>query len=462
MRIEETVGDLGAVDVSSVTFDTAEAGPGALHCCLPGSRVDGHDLASAAVAAGAAALLVERRLPLDVPQACVGPGQARAAMALASAELWGHPARAMRMVGVTGTSGKTTVTHLLGAVLEAHGWPTAVMGTLSGTLTTPESPVVQEALARHRDLGGVAVAMEVSSHALAQHRVDAIRYGVALFTNLSRDHLDFHGTMEDYFLAKASLFRPERAERGLVWSGDAWGRRLLDSAAIPVDAYDASEAEGAVAGATSSSFRWRGHPVTLHLGGAFNVTNAVAAARVAELLGVPGSTVAEGLSSLQGVPGRLEPVDRGQPFSLVVDYAHKPDALEQVLLAARAGAAPGGRVIVVFGCGGDRDRTKRPVMGEVATRLADLAVLTSDNPRSEDPLAIIAEVAAGVRRREVLVTEPDRAAAIALAVEAAGPGDVVVVAGKGHETGQQTGAERALFDDRVVAAHALEARLGAR
>ncbi|MGH9075542.1 MAG: glutamate ligase domain-containing protein, partial [Acidimicrobiales bacterium] len=208
----------------------------------------------------------------------------------------------------------------------------------------------------------------------------------------------------------------------------------------------------------ASRFRWRGHLVDLHLGGTFNVANAVAAARVAERLGVPAATVAAGLSSLAGVPGRFEPVDRGQPFAVVVDYAHKPAALEEVLSAARQGARPGGRVIVVFGCGGDRDRAKRPVMGEVATRLADLAVLTSDNPRSEDPLDIISEVAAGVRRRQALVVEPDRAAAIALAVDRAGPGDVVVVAGKGHERGQETRAGTRYFDDREVAAEAIDRR----
>ncbi|MGH9064740.1 MAG: UDP-N-acetylmuramoyl-L-alanyl-D-glutamate--2,6-diaminopimelate ligase, partial [Acidimicrobiales bacterium] len=458
VRVLEMVGDPTVVDVSSVTFDTRCAGPGALHCCLPGTRVDGHDLAPDAVARGAVALLCERPLSVGVVQACVGPGQARTAMAQAAATLWGHPSDGLRMAGITGTSGKTTVTHLLGAVLEAHGWPTAVLGTLGGARTTPEAPVLQEALARHRDSGGVAVAMEVSSHALAQHRVDAVRYDVAAFTNLSQEHLDFHGTMEAYFQAKAALFVPERAESGLANADDPWGARLLESAPIPMAGYSVRETTDLDLAPTASRFRWRGHLVDLHLGGTFNVANAVAAARVADCLGVPAATVAAGLSSLAGVPGRFEPVDRGQPFAVVVDYAHKPAALEEVLSAARQGARPGGRVIVVFGCGGDRDRAKRPVMGEVATRLADLAVLTSDNPRSEDPLDIISEVAAGVRRRQALVVEPDRAAAIALAVDRAGPGDVVVVAGKGHERGQETRAGTRYFDDREVAAEAIDRR----
>jgi len=452
----EVIGDPTPVDVSSVTFDTRAVRPGALHCCLPGSRLDGHDLAPAAVAAGAVALLCERRLSLPVVQARVAPGQVRPAMARASAALQGHPAADLRMVGVTGTSGKTTVTHLVGAVLEAHGWPTAVLGTLSGARTTPEAPVLQEALARHRDGGGVAVAMEVSSHALSQHRVDGIRYEVAVFTNLSQEHLDYHGTMEAYFEAKASLFVPERAQAGLVWSEDPWGARLLRNARIPVLPYSVAEAEGVELGPAGSRFRWRGRPVTLRLGGRFNVANAVAAARVGEHLGVPPATIAEALSSVPGVPGRFERVERGQPFAVVVDYAHKPDALEQLLTAAREGVQPGGRVIVVFGCGGDRDRAKRPMMGEVATRLADLAVLTSDNPRSEDPLAIMAEVRAGVRRPEVLVSEPDRGAAIALAISAAQPGDVVLVTGKGHEQGQEVRGRVIPFDDRAVAAAALE------
>ena len=443
-----------------MTFDSREVRPGALHCCLPGTRLDGHDLAADAVARGAAALVVERRLPLDVPQVVVGPGGGRPAMAQAAAALWGHPGASLRMVGVTGTSGKTTVTHLLRAVLEAHGWPTAVLGTLGGTRTTPEAPVVQELLARHRDRGGAAVAMEVSSHALAQHRVDGILYDLAIFTNLSQEHLDYHGTMTAYFETKASLFSPERARAGLVGSDTPWGARLLAGAAIPVAPYALAEAEELVLEPTASHFRWRGRKVRLGLGGQFNVANAVAAARAAEHLGVPPDTIVAGLEAADGVPGRFEAIDRGQGFAVVVDYAHKPDALEQVLKAARRSVGLGGRVIVVFGCGGDRDRAKRPVMGEVATRLADLAVLTSDNPRSEDPAAIIADVEAGVANRGALVVEADRAAAIAVAVGRARPGDMVVVAGKGHERGQEIGSEVIDFDDRLMAARALEALAG--
>lgn len=266
--------------------------------------------------------------------------------------------------------------------------------------------------------------------------------------------------MEEYFEAKASLFRPEHAELGLVNLDDPWGARLLERGGIPMLGFSVSEAGEVELGATGSQFNWRGHPVRLRMGGQFNVANAVAAARLAEALGVPPATVAHGLSELVGVPGRFEVLDRGQRFSVVVDYAHKPDALERLLDAVRQGIRPGARVIVVFGCGGDRDRAKRPMMGEVATRLADLAVLTSDNPRSEDPADIIAQVLSGVRRRGSLVVEPDRADAIALAVAAAEPGDAIVIAGKGHETGQQSAAGTLDFDDRQVATAAIDGLMG--
>jgi UDP-N-acetylmuramoyl-L-alanyl-D-glutamate--2,6-diaminopimelate ligase len=436
--------------------------PGALYCCLPGNRFDGHDFAPDAVAVGASALLCERLLPLDVVQVRVGQGQARAAMAQVAAAFHGHPGDSLRVVGVTGTNGKTTVTHLLRAVFEANGWPTAVMGTLDGGLTTPDAPSVQRSLATYRDGGQSAVAMEVSSHALIQHRVDAIRFVVAIFTNLSQDHLDYHRTMDAYFSAKSLLFTPGRTDAGVVNADDPWGRRLLESAPIALRSFSLADAADLEMGAVGSSFRWEGRAVTLNLSGRFNVANALAAAAAARQLGIDPGVVAEGLSALRGVPGRFEMVEAGQSFKAVVDYAHTPSALEQALTAARDAAEPEGRVVVVFGCGGDRDRLKRPEMGRIATNLADLAVLTSDNPRSEDPMAIIGEVRAGVERSDRLVVEPDRAAAIALAVSSARPGDVLLVAGKGHETGQRIGERTLDFDDRVVTTSAIEDTAGAR
>jgi UDP-N-acetylmuramoyl-L-alanyl-D-glutamate--2,6-diaminopimelate ligase len=458
----ETRGDPADVDVRAITFNTADVVPGALYCCLPGDRFDGHDFAADAVAAGASALLCERLLPIDVAQIRVGEGDVRAAMAQVAAAFHDHPADRLRVVGVTGTNGKTTVTHLLSAVLEANGWPTAVMGTLDGGLTTPDAPSVQRSLASYRNAGQVAVAMEVSSHALIQRRVDAIRFAVAVFTNLSQDHLDYHRTMDAYFSAKSLLFTPARSDTGIVNADDPWGQRLLESAPMPLRSFSMADAGHLEVGAIGSSFRWEGRVVTLNLSGRFNVANALAAAAAARELGVDPGVVAEGLSALRGVPGRFETVEAGQSFKAVVDYAHTPSALEQALATARHAAAPGGRVVVVFGCGGDRDHLKRADMGRIATNLADLAVLTSDNPRSEEPLDIIGEVRRGVDRLDRLVVEPDRASAIALAVESARPGDVVLVAGKGHETGQQVGGRTLDFDDRVVTKAAIEDTAGAR
>jgi UDP-N-acetylmuramoyl-L-alanyl-D-glutamate--2,6-diaminopimelate ligase len=444
-------GDPAGTEVTAITHDSAAVSPGALFCCVPGRRADGHDFAAAAVAAGAGALLAERLLPPSVPQVVVP--SVRRAMGPVAAAFFDHPSRRLAVVGVTGTNGKTTTTHLLAAAMAAAGRTSEVIGTLSGPRTTPEAPEVQARLADLAAAGTSVAAMEVSSHALVQHRVDATWFAVAVFTNLSQDHLDFHPSMDDYFAAKASLFTPERAALAVLNADDPWGRRLLDTVAVPTRAFSLDDAVDLDVGARTSTFRWHGRPVRLRLGGAFNVANALAAATAAQELGADAASVAEGLSSVVSVPGRFEDVDAGQPFTVVVDYAHTPASLEHVLVAARRVSGNGTgptRVLVVFGCGGDRDRTKRPAMGEAAARLADVAVLTSDNPRGEDPLAIIAEVRAGARRPEALVVEPDRRAAIALALGRARAGDVVVVAGKGHEAVQVTGDLAVPFDDRVV------------
>ncbi|MDP1803676.1 MAG: UDP-N-acetylmuramoyl-L-alanyl-D-glutamate--2,6-diaminopimelate ligase, partial [Acidimicrobiales bacterium] len=445
-------GDPDRAEIVAVGHDSTSVVPGTLFCCVPGSRADGHDFAGAAVEAGAVALVVERFVDVEVPQVLVDDVRTR--MAQLAAALYGHPSRRMAVVGVTGTNGKTTTTHFLRSILEAAGRRAAVIGTLSGVRTTPAAPELQAHLAELAGEGFDSVAMEVSSHAMAQHRVDGVHFAVAVFTNLSQDHLDFHGTIEDYFAAKASLFVPERAAVGVVNADDPWGRRLLEAARLPTRPFSMADAADLSYDRLGTSFRWEGEAVRLRLAGTVNVANALAAAAAARELGVAAGAVAAGLAGLASVPGRNEPVDRGQPFSVLVDYAHTPDALEQTLAGARRMAGPG-RVLVVFGCGGDRDRAKRPLMGEVAARLADLAVLTTDNPRSEDPAAIADQVRAGVRRPEVLVEEPDRRAAIALAREAAEAGDVVVLAGKGHETTQVIGADVRPFDDRAVAAELL-------
>ena len=428
----ERRGDL-TVDVQAVTHDSRQVTPGALFCCLPGATADGHDFAAAALDSGATALLCERLLPVDATQVRVA--STRESMAPVAAAFHGHPSERLHLAGVTGTNGKTTVTWLLRAVFEAHGWTADVLGTLSGARTTPESTELQARLAALRDDGVEAVAMEVSSHALVQHRVDATRFAVVGFTNLSQDHLDYHGDMDSYFAAKALLFTPAFAAVGVATAADHWGRRLLDEAPVEMRPYTAADVKD----------------VQLRLDGAFNRENAACAAAMADVLGIPADAVTAGLEAVDSVPGRFERVDAGQPFTVVVDYAHTPEALARVLDAARETGE--GRVLVVFGCGGDRDRGKRPAMGRVAAEFADVAILTDDNPRSEDPEAI----RAAVRGDLSMVEEPDRRAAIRLALRQARPGDVVVIAGKGHETGQTYGTTTLPFDDREVARAELEA-----
>jgi UDP-N-acetylmuramoyl-L-alanyl-D-glutamate--2,6-diaminopimelate ligase len=401
----------------------------------------------------------------------------RPVMARLAAAFYGYPARDLLMIGVTGTNGKTTVTQLLGDLLSAAGRPTNVMGTLSGTRTTPEATEVQRVLAGVRDRQKSdghrhAVAMEVSSHALVQSRVEGIHFDVAVFTNLSHDHLDYHKTMEDYFEAKSLLFTPSHALRGVVQADDPWGRRLLRQARIPTVAVHHADATDMVLRPGWSSFTWRGQRITTPLTGAINVDNALLAAEAAlalEELDLGPEEIAGAMAHLDPVPGRLQviaapggPPGDSPSFTVLVDYAHTPAGLEVVLGEARA-LADAGRVLCVFGCGGNRDRAKRPLMGAAAAQLSDLAVVTSDNPRDEDPLAIVEEVLAGVpegRANPHLVVEPDRGTAIRVALDAARPGDVVVIAGKGHETYQEIGTKRLSFDDAVEARRSLAARFG--
>jgi UDP-N-acetylmuramoyl-L-alanyl-D-glutamate--2,6-diaminopimelate ligase len=456
-------GDPASTPVSSVEFDSRRVAAGSLFCCVPGTHTDGHLHAPQAVSQGATSLLCERFLDLDVTQVRVGPGQVRPAMADVAAAFYDHPARSMTMVGVTGTNGKTTVTHLVRSILDHDGQPAATIGTLDGERTTPEAPALQRLLAGLRRDGRRAVAMEVSSHALTQHRVDGVVFDVAAFTNLSRDHLDHHGSMEAYFRAKARLFEASRTRAAVVNVDDAWGRRLAGEiegqgrAVVPVSRSDARDV---VLSVGSSSFRWRDRTVTVPLSGIFNVDNALLAAAVAVSLGHDADRVAEGLGAADPVPGRMEVISKGQhPFSVVVDYAHTPAGLD-VALSSVHELAGGHRVICVFGAGGDRDQGKRPEMGAAAARWSDVVVLTSDNPRSEDPVAIIEQVRVGIGHRADLVVEPDRAVAIRAAVDLARPGDVVLVAGKGHETTQSLGDRVVEFDDRVEAARALAERTG--
>ncbi len=434
--------------------------PGSLFCCSPGEHVDGHDFAAAALEVGAVALLVDHQLTslTTVPQVLVA--STRNAMGHLASTLYGHPTRSMTSIGVTGTNGKTTTTHILKCALEALGHPTGVIGTLYGAHTTPEAPELQRRLAAIRDEGKQAVAMEVSSHALALDRVAGAHFDVGVFTNLGRDHLDLHGTVERYFAAKARLFDSDLCAHGVVNVDDVHGRLLVDLAPIEMTPFSLSDIDEVEIGPLAHSYRWRGTAITVGLGGSFNVANSLAAATVLDVLGYTGEQIAIALAATTPVPGRFQPVSVGQDFSVLVDYAHTPDALAQVAASARQVAA-GNRVIIVFGCGGDRDRAKRPEMAHVASSMADLVVITSDNPRSEDPQAIINDTVRGVPDdyRDRVAVEIDRRQAIAQAFRAARAGDVVVIAGKGHETTQTIQSTVLAFDDREVARDLLESML---
>ena len=444
-------GDVQNSNVVDLTHDSRMVGPGWAFACVPGEYHDGHDFAPGAVAAGSTLLVVERRLPLDVAQLVVG--DVRRTMGSLAAVVHGRPSDQLRIVGVTGTNGKTTVTHLLGAILEAAGSDHRELGTLSGTRTTPEAPDLQRQLREFVDEGVDTVVMEVSSHALALHRVRGVHFDVAVFTNLGHDHLDLHGSLEAYFRAKAQLFTTELTDVGVTNVDDPYGCLLLDGAGIDMVGYRLADAADLAVGLGTHSFSWRGAEFRVPLGGEFNASNVIGALTAAAQLGIAPDVAAMGLAGMSTVPGRYEVVtDPGASVSVVVDYAHTPDGLVELLGAVRTGTA-GGRVICVFGCGGDRDREKRPLMGAAAAEHADLVVVTSDNPRNEDPMAIIEEAVAGIeeRYRGRLTIDVDRRAGIRAALHMAQPGDVVVIAGKGHEATQTIGDTAHPFDDRAVA-----------
>ena len=470
-----------SVEIRDLAYDSGRVGAGALFFCFPGERTDGHDFAAVAVEAGAAALVVERPLDLDVPQAQVE--NARAAMAPIAAVFNGDPTSELTVVGITGTNGKTTTAFLVRHLLEAAGRRCGLLGTVRQVVgckveeverTTPEAIDLQRTFNRMLEAGDDACAMEVSSHALVLHRADAIHFAVKVFTNLSQDHLDFHADMEDYFAAKRLLFAGEGGAPLIELEGgisilnidDPYGRRLADELSCEEDdaciTYSAAGGDADLS-ARDLSFDAGGSRflclspegevrVATRLPGDFNVANALAALSVAHALGLDLEGAAAALAGAEQVPGRFEAIDEGQPFAVVVDYAHTPDSLENVLRAARRITT--GRLISVFGCGGDRDREKRPLMGRAGAELSDLAVVTSDNPRSEEPGAIIDQITDGIpddAPAEVLV-EQDRRRAIGLALGRASDGDTVVIAGKGHEQGQEfEGGRKVPFDDRDVA-----------
>ncbi|GIV19561.1 MAG: UDP-N-acetylmuramoyl-L-alanyl-D-glutamate--2,6-diaminopimelate ligase [Armatimonadota bacterium] len=464
--------------VTDVAYDSRKVKPGALFVAIPGQRYDGHDFVQDAVARGAVAVVVERPVEgaavplLQVP--C-----AREALALLANGFYGFPSRSLLLVGVTGTNGKTTTTHLIAHLLRASGFSTGTIGTLGAVLdgvgevpishTTPEAPDIQYVLHTAVQNGVQAVAMEVSSHALDQRRTLGLEFDLAVFTNLTQDHLDYHQTMENYAESKRKLFveyprRSTKPFRAVFNLDDPTGRKWYEESTYTRWGYGVSSQDASVRALevrlSPSAVEMRvatpagEYPVHVPLGGAFQVYNILAAFTASFALSLPPDKVLEALRAAPQVPGRFEIVPNHRGLTVIVDYAHTPDGLENLLRSARA--LQPRRLITVFGCGGNRDRSKRPKMGAIASELADLCVVTSDNPRDEPPEAIIDEILQGVRRRDVVLVEPDRRRAIALAIENAQPGDMVVIAGKGHEAVQIVGDQRIPFDDRQVAREILE------
>ena len=463
---EEVVGRAN-VDILDLAYEGQAATLGSLFFCVPGARADGHDFAGTALENGAVAVVVERQLDVPVPQVVVA--DVRASMAVAADRFFGEPTKALEVAGVTGTNGKTTTAFLLRSILAAAGRRPGLVGTVEWIVggerrpaphTTPEAIDLQRLLREMLDAGDRSAAVEASSHGSAFRRLDRVRFDALVFTNLSQDHLDLHGSLEEYYEAKRRLFTGPQPPPAAVHVDDEWGRRLADELEAahraPLITFGLGSgaevrADGLALGARGSRFRAAGIEIETRLRGTFNVENVLGAVAAGILLDVDEDAIVRGIADVEGVPGRFEAVDEGQPFTVIVDYAHTPNSLDNVLETARE--LGDGRVLVVFGAGGDRDRGKRPLMGRVARDRADLAIVTSDNPRSEDPLAIIQDVLQGTGMDVEI--DPDRRSAIRRAIGLAAPGDVVVIAGKGHEQGQETAGVVAPFDDREVAREAL-------
>ena len=458
------------VEIRDLAYDTRRVTAGALFFCVSGARVDGHDLAWEAIERGAAAVVVERPLAVGVPQLLVP--SVRESMAVAADAFFGEPTKELELAGVTGTNGKTTTAFLLRSILDTAGRRPGLVGTIEWQIggerrpapfTTPEAIDLQRLFREMLDAGDLSAAVEASSHGSALRRLDRVRFDVLVFTNLSQDHLDLHSSMDEYFRAKRRLFTGPQPPPAAVNVGDEWGRQLAvdleDAHRAPLVTYglgaDAEiRPEDLEVGPRGSTFRAGGLEIETPLRGLFNVENVLGAVAAGLLVDIDEDAIVKGVARMTGVPGRFEPIDEGQPFAVVVYYAHTPDSLATVLRAARDLGE--GRVIVVFGAGGDRDRGKRPLMGKVAAELADVAIVTSDNPRSEEPLAIIQDVLQGAGLDVEI--DPDRRSAIARAVSLADDEDVIVIAGKGHEQGQDVAGVVSPFDDREVAREALRGR----
>jgi UDP-N-acetylmuramoyl-L-alanyl-D-glutamate--2,6-diaminopimelate ligase len=461
--------------VTSVTHDSRKVAAGTMFIAVSGMATDGHEYVSRAVQSGAVAVLVERPIDIEDIAQIVVP-DTRQAMPWAARTMFGAPDSALEVVGITGTNGKTTVAHMCESIWQAHGWRSGLIGTLGAHIdgvpvplkrTTPEATDLQALLGAMRDAGVKAVAMEVSSHALDLHRADAITFSIAAFTNLSQDHLDYHGDMESYFAVKASLFEPERALRSVINIDDSFGRRLSADCALPTMTVGTTPGADVSVHAivstprgTTFRLRHRGKDMEVEIPfiGAFNVSNAAVACAIAITQGIDNASIAAGLADVPTIRGRMELVDHDGDFTVIVDYAHTPDAISEVLQAAKVAAD--GRVIAVIGAAGDRDTDKRSLMGAAAVRFADLTVITSDNPRTEDPGEIAAEVRRGADAVPGSISQVvlDRADAITRAIGEASTGDIVLILGKGHEAGIEVNGMITPFDDRAKALASLAAR----
>ena len=451
------VGDKNLV-LTGITQDSRNVEPGDILCCVRGDSFDGHQFIGEAISRGAVAVLVDHiDESIDSSVAQIVVTDVREILGRVASAVFRHPASSLKMVGITGTNGKTSTASILGTLIEAHGGSVYVMGTLTGARTTPESIDLHAQLRSCVDAGIDHVVMEVSSHALEHHRVDGIVFDVAVFTNLGHDHLDFHGTMENYFSAKRKLFTSELTRVALVNADDAYGQKLHTEAFVPTNTFSLANVRDVMVTASHVSFTWKHLNVHLPIGGSFTVMNALAAISAASELGIPDERIVSGCAAVQTVPGRFELVPNDVDLDVVVDFAHTPEALDGLLTNAREIAR--GRLIVVFGCGGDRDHAKRPLMGDIASRGADVVIVTSDNPRSEDPDRIIAEVISGVDTIHASVSSiVNREKAIESAILGAKRGDMVVIAGKGHETTQEANGVLTPSSDVLIAAGVLRIR----
>ncbi len=453
------IGNPGVM-ITSLSLDSRTIEPGSLFCCIDGARYKGSDFIDEALGHGCVAVLTGRELEIEIPQVIVEADLVRPVMARVASHFWDTPSKKIQIIGVTGTNGKTTLTKMLESIFSKAGVQISVMGTLSGQFTTPESLDLQRWLSQRVEMRDQIVAMEVSSHGIATNRVDCIEFDIAIFTNLSHDHLDFHKSMDEYFASKAALFSSRYSASALVNIDTAWGIRLKDSIDIPFQTYSIAEANDIDMTSQGTKFLLGSRKINLKLVGKHNVANAIGAYKAAKQLGLDDDAIVAGLEGLEKVDGRMERLEVGQDFEVFVDFAHTPDALKTLLDQVRY-ITPNGRLILVFGCGGMRDKAKRPEMGRIAYAGADTIIITSDNPRSESPHEIIEAIAAGAGNYESdrILKQANREWAIQHAIGLASSGDTVVIAGKGHETYQDFGDRVTTFDDRKVAIRAIAMKL---